>query len=122
MTRDEFAILVQETLDDLPPELARHLDNVAVMIEDEPETEALRALGLNPRRDTLFGLYQGTPLTQRRANHGNVLPDTIHIFYRPLLRACRTPQRLRKEIRATVIHEIGHYFGLSEEAIRRLGY
>lgn len=122
MDRDEFAGLVQEVLDDLPPEFARHLDNVAVMIEDEPETDDLRSLGLDPRQDTLFGLYRGTPLPQRRANHGNVLPDTIHIFYRPLLRACRTPQRLRREIRTTVIHEIGHYFGLSEEAIRQLGY
>ena len=77
---------------------------------------------MRPHRDTLFGLYQGVPLHRRGATFGNVLPDTIHIYYRPLLRACATTEQLRRQIRKTVLHEIGHFFGLSEQEIRRLGY
>lgn len=122
MDRAAFEQAVEEALYDLPDEFARHLGNVAVLIEDEPSPELLRSLGLSPRHDTLFGLYRGVPLDQRPAAHGNMLPDTISIFYRPLLRACASPARLRREIRKTVIHEIGHYFGLGEEEIRELGY
>ncbi len=122
MDRSEFEDLVRTALDDLPEEFARHLDNVAVVVEDEPDSELMRSLGLNPRRDTLFGLYQGVPLTHRGASYGNVLPDKISIYYRPLLRHCRTPEQIRHQVRTTVIHEIAHYFGMDDKAIRDLGY
>jgi len=122
MDESAFAELLEEVLDDLPTDFASHLENVAVVIETEPTPELLRSLGLNPRRDTLFGLYQGTPLSERGSTYGNALPDTISIFYRPLLQACRTPAQLRREIRKTVIHEIGHYFGMDEDEIERLGF
>jgi len=122
VTREEFANLVSQALDDLPEEFAERLDNVEVVIEDEPEPELLRSMGMDPRRDTLFGLYQGVPLHLRGDSYGGVLPDKITIFYRPLLRACRTPDRIRQQVRRTVIHEIGHFFGLSDKAIRDLGY
>ena len=79
MDRDKLAAVVEEALEDLPEEFARHLGNVAVLIEDEPSADLLRSLGMNPRRDSLFGLYRGIPLDQRGATHGNTLPDTISI-------------------------------------------
>ncbi len=122
VTRAEFEDAVRAALDDLPEEFAAQLDNVAVVIEDEPSPALLRSLGLRPGRDTLFGLYQGVPLHQRGSGYGNVLPDKISIFYRSLLRACPTVEALRDEVRRTLIHEIGHFFGLDDAAIRRLGY
>jgi predicted Zn-dependent protease with MMP-like domain len=122
VTREEFEDLVREALDELPQEFAERLDNIEVVIEDEPEPELLRSMGMDPRRDTLFGLYQGVPLHRRGDSYGGVLPDKITIFYRPLLSACRTPDRIRRQVRRTVIHEIGHFFGLNDRAIRDLGY
>jgi len=122
MDRDRFEELVREALDDLPEEFANRLENVEVIVEDEPSPELLQSMGLHPRRDTLFGLYRGVPLGQRGVNYGGVLPDTITIFYRPLLRACVTPERIRRQVRITVIHEIAHFFGLDDAAIRALGY
>lgn len=122
MDREEFEALVREALDELPEEFARRLDNVSIVIEDEPDPALVRSLGLNPRRDTLFGLYQGVPLSERGASYGGVLPDKISIYYHPLVRNCRTPEHIREQVRRTVIHEIGHFFGLDDRQIRLLGY
>ena len=122
MDRGEFEDTVRDALDDMPDEFARYLDNVQVVIEDEPSPALLRSLGLNPRRDTLFGLYQGVPLHQRGGAFGGALPDKISIFYHPLMRACTSPERIRRQVRKTVIHEIAHFFGLDDAAIRKLGY
>jgi len=122
MDRAIFDTVVDEALAELPAVFARQLDNVTIVIEDEPAPELLRSLGMDPRRHTLFGLYQGVPLSARGASFGNALPDTISIFYRPILRACRTPERIRHEVRRTLIHEIGHFFGMDDDEIRRLGY
>ena len=122
MDRGRFEELVRDALDDLPEEFATRLENVEVIVEDEPSPELLRSMGLHPRRDTLFGLYRGVPLGRRGVGYGGVLPDTITIFYRPLLRACVTPESIRRQVRITVIHEIAHFFGLDDAAIRALGY
>ena len=122
MERAEFEVLVGEALDELPLEFARYLENVEVVVEEEPDAELLRGMGLDPVRNTLFGLYQGVPLQRRGFGFGNALPDKITIFRRPLVRACRTPDRIRREIRRTVIHEIGHHFGFDDRALRREGY
>jgi predicted Zn-dependent protease with MMP-like domain len=120
--REQFVALVQEVWDQLPEPFAAKLENVVLLVDDEPSPELLRSLGLNPRRDTLFGLYQGVPLSQRGAAFGNHPPDTITIFYRPLVRRFRTTDRLRREIERTIVHEVAHYFGMSERQIRKLGY
>ena len=122
MDRQEFATLVSEALEEIPEEFQPRIENVEVVIEDEPSPELLRSLGMNPRRTTLFGLYQGVPLHQRGTTYGGMLPDKITIFYRPLVRACHSPERIRAQVRDTVIHEIGHFFGLDDDAIRDLGY
>jgi predicted Zn-dependent protease with MMP-like domain len=122
MMDHRFEALVREAIDELPEEFARALDNVAIVIEDEPSPALLRALGLDPRRDTLFGLYQGVPLNQRSVTSPGALPDKISIYSRPLRRACRSPARLRREVRTTLIHEIGHFFGMRDDEIEALGY
>lgn len=122
MDRDEFEALVAEALDGLPAEFARYLENVQVVVEDEPSADLLRDMDLDPRRDTLFGLYQGVPLENRGFGFGNALPDKITIYFRPLVRAFRTPDRVRREVRRTVIHEVGHHFGFDDRDLRREGY
>ncbi len=121
MERAEFERLVAEALDGIPEDFARYLANVAVTVEEEPSPALLRDLGLDPRHDTLYGLYQGTPLPGRPHDFA-ALPDRITIFAGPLLRDHRTSEALRREIRATVVHEIAHFFGLDEGRIRRLGF
>jgi predicted Zn-dependent protease with MMP-like domain len=122
MDRDRFEALVGEALEDIPEPFRSHLETVTVVIEDEPSGELLREMGLHPRRDTLFGLYEGTPLHERALDETLALPDRITIFYRPLVRTFRTPAAIRREIRKTVIHELGHFFGLDDDDIEAEGY
>jgi predicted Zn-dependent protease with MMP-like domain len=121
MDRREFERLVAEAVDGIPAAFRRYLQNVAIVVEDEPSAELLASLGMDPRRETLFGLYRGVPLNGRPHDFTG-LPDHITIFAGPLRRACGTRQALEHEIRKTVVHEIAHYFGLDERRIRRLGY
>jgi predicted Zn-dependent protease with MMP-like domain len=122
MDRQRFRALVGEALDDIPEPFRSHLSNVEVVVEDEPSADSLRAMGLQPGHDTLFGLYEGTPLGDRAADGALLLPDRITIFYRPLVRAFRTPAAIRREISKTVIHELGHFFGLEDDDIEAEGY
>jgi len=115
MSREEFERVVAKALDALPAEVAPFLDNVAVVVEDEPTEEDLVEAGLDPETDTLFGIYQGLALPERGGSYGNVLPDRIVIYRRPLLQECEDRNELIREIRDTVVHEIGHYFGIGEE-------
>jgi len=101
---------VRAALDSLPPELARALRNVAVVIEDA-----------NPEDPDLFGLYEGIPLPERGDEAGS-LPDRIAIYRRPLEDEFPDPHDLEREIRITVLHELGHYFGLDEDRLEELGY
>ncbi|HZP40715.1 MAG TPA: metallopeptidase family protein [Candidatus Binatia bacterium] len=122
MDRADFEALVADALDGIPEEFARHLENVAVVIEDEPSPALLARMRLDPRRATLFGLYEGVPLDGRPYDYAGNLPDRITIFRGPLVRACATRQALEREVRKTVVHEIAHFFGLDDARIRRLGY
>lgn len=122
MNREKFSTMIAAALDDIPEEFQPYLANVEVVIEDEPSPELLRGLDLDPRHDTLFGLYEGTPVTERGDHASGMLPDRIVLFYRPLIHECRTPRALRREIRDTVIHEIAHHFGLDDTEIEAEGY
>ena len=115
MNREEFERVVAKALDGLPTEVAAFLENVVVVVEDEPTEEDLVEAGLDPETDTLFGIYQGLALPDRGGSYGNVLPDRIVIYRRPLLEECDDRNQLIREIQDTVVHEIGHYFGLGEE-------
>jgi predicted Zn-dependent protease with MMP-like domain len=118
-----FEALVARALDLLPPEFAAHMENVSVVIAEAPDLELLESMGVDPDDpdDTLFGLYEGVPLTERR--HDDVLlPDSITIFRRPLLEWAESEAQIVEEVRVTVLHEIGHFFGLDEDRLEELGY
>ena len=120
ISTQEFERLVAESLEMIPDEFRGHISNVEIMIEDEPSDELLDELGVPPD-DTLFGLYEGTPLTERSAEYSG-LPDRIIIFRRPLLEEFDDPIDLRREIARTVIHEVAHHFGIDEERLVELGW
>jgi predicted Zn-dependent protease with MMP-like domain len=119
VTRERFTLLVEEALRDIPRRFRDAMKNVAVVVEDEPSQELLDDLGMEPD-DMLFGLYQGTPLTQRDSNYGNTLPDRISIYQLAIEDACEDEEDVRQCVAETVIHEFGHYFGLSEEEIQEI--
>ena len=114
--RRAFDALVADALAGIPPRFREALANLAITVEREPSPALLREMEIEPP-DTLLGLYQGTPLTERRWDYGNALPDRILLFQRPLEQASEDTDDLRVAIGETLIHEIGHYFGLSEEEI-----
>jgi predicted Zn-dependent protease with MMP-like domain len=107
---DDFDDQVRAALDSLPHELARGLENVAIVVEDE-----------DPRDRRLFGVFQGVPRTEQ-SSQGPLMPATITIFRKPLEEAFPDPDDLREEIRITVLHELAHYFGIDEARLDELGY
>jgi len=120
VTRQQFERLVEDALREIPKRFRKAIQNVAVVVEDEPPPEVLAELELGPA-DTLLGLYQGTPLTERGWGHGNNLPDRISIYQVPIEEACGDDDdEIRDCIAETVIHEFGHYFGMSEEQIEEI--
>ena len=119
MTREAFREYVDEALATIPERFREAMRNIAIVVEDEPTLETLASVGLEPP-DTLFGLYQGVPLTERQWTHGNVLPDKITIFQGPIEDTSEDEDDLVIAIGETLIHEIGHYFGLSEEEIEAI--
>ena len=121
MTLDEFTILVEEALSTLSPEIHQLMENVAVTVVEWPSAAQRRALGLRSR-DSLFGLYEGIPLTKRTTHYGLVTPDRISIFMYPMVYYYPAPAGIREQVRRTVLHEIGHHFGMDEAQLRRLGY
>lgn len=120
MDRQEFERLVVETLDNLPEDIQQLLDNVDVTISDWPSPAEIESAGLRPGQ-LLFGLYQGIPLTHRSSHYGLVLPDKITIYQQPIERVRRTPDAIRTQVRRTVLHELAHHFGLSDERLHELG-
>jgi predicted Zn-dependent protease with MMP-like domain len=104
-----FEQMVGEALDSLPPELGRLMRNVAVMVDDGGD-------------GSLLGLYQGVPLTERNHEYSMALPDRITIFRRAILAMCDTEEEVVDEVRSTVVHEVGHHFGIDDERLHELGW
>jgi predicted Zn-dependent protease with MMP-like domain len=122
MTEKRFQQIIADALDSLPNKFREAMANIAVVVEDWPDEDILAHMGIDSKND-LFGLYHGTPLPERNHEDGAMLlPDVITLYRRPLEHACRTESELRREIRITLLHEIGHYFGLDEERLGELGY
>jgi predicted Zn-dependent protease with MMP-like domain len=117
--RKQFEGLVAEALASIPRRFKKAMQNIAIVVEDEPSAELLAEMELEPP-DTLLGLYQGTPLTERGWAHGNALPDRVLIFQGPHERDADDEDDLVVAIGETLIHEIGHYFGMSEEQIEEI--
>lgn len=114
-----FEQLVHEALATVPEPFRARLHNVAVRVEEEPDPALLARLGYPPDEE-LLGLYEGTPLIQRGNDYHLVPPDRITIFRRPILAICATPEDVRREVRATVVHEIAHYFGIDDAELEAL--
>ena len=112
MTRDRFEELVSDALDLIPDELTRLMDNVVVLVEDEPP----------PGEAELLGVYNGIPLTERGDWYAGALPDRITIFRLPTLRICETEDDVIDEVEITVVHEIAHHFGIDDDRLHDLGY
>jgi predicted Zn-dependent protease with MMP-like domain len=117
--RAKFEAVVADALRSIPRNFRDALRNIAIVVEDEPSRELLREMEIDPP-DTLFGLYQGTPLTERTWDYGNALPDRILVFQGPHEREADDDQDLVISVGETLIHEIGHYFGMSEEEIEEI--
>lgn len=114
MSRVEFEDAVAEALDDVPPELARMMNNVVILVEDEPPADA---------ESDLLGLYEGVPLTERGEFWAaGSLPDRITIFRNPTLRFCESREEVLEEVLITVVHEIAHHFGIDDERLHELGW
>lgn len=122
VSRERFAQLVERALAALPPEFARALeDEVRIEIRDRPTRRELRSLGLDDD-ELLLGLYQGHPLTERSVESSGCLPDVIYVFQEDCELVSDSEQQLIEEVRVTVLHELGHHFGLGEDELERLGY
>lgn len=120
MTREYFRELVEEAIDTIPAKFAREVRNLAIVIEDEPSEELLEEMGMEPG-DSLLGLYQGTPMNERGWGYGNQLPDRIILFQDVIEDDCEGDEdEIVVAIGETLIHELGHYFGMSEEQIMEI--
>ena len=123
LSDEEFEAVVGDALDAIPDELADQMDNVVILVRDEPEPELLTADDYNEAGlPTLLGLYDGIPLTERDDAWSVVLPDRILIFKGPLERWCANREELTAEIGVTVIHEVAHHFGIDDDRLHELGW
>jgi predicted Zn-dependent protease with MMP-like domain len=124
MKRATFMTLARRAVDRLPSQFREHLVNVEFVVEDWPSRELLESLELDPEEDTLLGFYDGVPVGERSHSSDGLEPvnDTIYLFQGALEEACETEAELVEEIRVTLLHEIGHHFGLDEDEIEKLGY
>jgi predicted Zn-dependent protease with MMP-like domain len=112
MTPDRFSELVSDALDEVPEELLRLMDNVVVLVEDDPDND----------EPDLLGLYEGYALTDRGWDYNAVLPDRIIIYRNPTLRLCDTEAEVVEEVATTVVHEIAHHFGIDDSRLGELGW
>jgi predicted Zn-dependent protease with MMP-like domain len=117
---DRFERLVAEAIDSLPAPFATRLHNVEVVVEVWPSRRQLHDAETAPG-DTLLGLYEGVPLTERGGGYGMVLPDKITIFQGPIEQMSATEAEVQAQVKHTVVHEIAHFFGISDEQLRRMG-
>jgi predicted Zn-dependent protease with MMP-like domain len=119
MTRAQFERLVAEAVTLIPKRFRQEMTNIAIVVEDAPSPVLLDELDIQPP-DSLLGLYQGVPLPERSWDYGNHLPDRITLYQHPIEREAADEDDVRAVIGETLIHEVGHYFGLSEEAIQEI--
>ncbi len=121
VSKNDFARLVEEALSELPQQFAEYLEEVPIEIHDRPTAKQLRSVGLS-KDQLLLGLYVGTALPDRSVSIDIRMPDKIYLFQDDIELACDSKEDLKREVRTTVLHEIGHHFGLDEDDLEKLGY
>jgi predicted Zn-dependent protease with MMP-like domain len=121
VSKKEFAAVVEAAIEQLPDQFKPALEDVRVEILDRPSTKLLRSLGLEDD-ELLMGLYTGVPLTERSVEHSGRLPDVIHLYQEDIELVSDSDEQLKEEIRVTLLHEIGHYYGMDEDDLAKLGY
>ena len=119
--RSQFDLLLEQAIAELPAQFAKWLDEVPIIVEDEPSARLLEEMGIDKDGD-LLGSYNGVALTCRSVDDSAHIPDHIMIFRRPLIAMCQSTEELRLEIRKSLLHELGHYAGLDEDDLKDLGY
>jgi len=121
LSDENFGAVVAEAVDSIPEGFSVYLADIVVDVEDMPDAETCREVGVKDPR-SLLGLYRGTPLTHRHVSAPYRYPERIVIYQRNIERLCRSKRQMVRQIRRTVLHEIGHHFGLGEQQLRELGY
>ena len=121
LSRADFSLLVEEALQSVPEEFSRFLEEVPVEVLDLPTAEQIKSVGLKPGA-LLLGLYRGMPRTVRSVEQTGRMPDRIYIFQQSIQQVCNSREALVQQVRKTVLHEIGHHFGMSEQDLRDIGY
>jgi predicted Zn-dependent protease with MMP-like domain len=119
MKRRQFEALVEKALRKLPKTFKEKISNIAVVVEDWADEATLADVGIEPP-DTLYGLYRGVELAHRDSSYGNVLPDVITIYQGPIEEDAEDEEEMAEIVRETVVHELGHYFGLDDETMHRI--
>jgi len=119
MNKERFEELVAKAIESLPEEFRERLENVVIVVEDEPTSTQLREARIR-RRHTLLGLYEGIPQTGRGSHYGLVPPDKITIFRKPIEEKCADDDEIKKEIRRVARHEIAHHFGIGDKRLDQL--
>ena len=117
----EFDRIVKEAIRRIPEEIRRHLDNILITVQQRPDSAMLEEMGYPPD-EPLLGVYWGVPLNERTVGEPPLYPDTIYIYKEPLEEMCETREELEEEIEITVVHEVAHFLGMSEERLTELGY
>jgi predicted Zn-dependent protease with MMP-like domain len=121
VSKSVFGEVVERAIDELPPQFAQFLAEVPIEVRDRPTPQQARSVGIGGN-SLLLGLYHGRPLTQRSVEDSGRLPDVIYIFQEPIEAVSHSEQELIAQVRKTVLHEIGHHFGMSETDLEELGY
>ncbi len=121
LSEEEFDRIAKRAIRRIPKELRQYLDNIIISVRQQPTRAMLREVGL-PSEGLLLGLYRGVPLIERSATMPPLFPDTIFLFQKPIEEVCHTMEKLEEQIEVTVVHEIAHFFGITEGRLKALGY
>src|SRR5689334_19599835 len=121
MDRKVFEKLISDAIRELPEEFRKKLKNVAIIVEDYPSEELIERMDVSPD-DTLFGVYEGVPLTERGFFAEPLYPDRILIFQRAIEDECDSPEQVKKELKITIVHEVAHFFGMDDDYLESIGY
>ncbi|OPY74694.1 MAG: Possibl zinc metallo-peptidase [Syntrophorhabdus sp. PtaU1.Bin050] len=121
VSEKDFDRIVEQAIGRIPPEIREHLNNLAISVRRRPSRKMLKEMGL-PEGEPLLGLYQGVSLIERSITSPPLFPDTILLFQEPLQEMCETFEELEEEVEITIVHEVAHFIGLSEERLEELGY